>query len=312
MAIIHTTTDTTDTTPAITPGPTRGPLMAIGGAEDTAHDRVILRRFVALAGGEAARIAIVPTASSIEEAGQRYKAVFLTLGAATAEVSYIADRAAAFEPATTAPLAEATGIFLTGGNQMRLAAILGGSPVEAAIHARHAAGATVAGTSAGASILSRHMVAVGAGGNGPRQRMAQLAAGFGLIDGVIIDQHFRQRDRIGRLLSLIALNPGQLGLGIDEDTAALIDAAGLLEVLGRGTVIIVDGQRMTSDIAQQQIDRPLNVADATLHALAHGARYDLATRRPLPFPTPYDPAHAQRQAEHARLYRAVLAADDQA
>lgn len=289
----------------------RGPLLAIGGAEDKVNAQVILRRFVALAGGPAARIAIVPTASSIEGAGQRYKAIFLTLGAASAEVAYVADRAAALEVATAAPLADATGIFITGGNQMRLATILGGSPVEAAIQARHAAGAVVAGTSAGASILSRYMVAIGSTGTGPRQRMAQLAAGFGLTDGVIIDQHFRERDRIGRLLTLVALNPGQLGLGIDEDTAALIGADGMLEVLGRGTVMIIDGQRMTSDIAQQPTGRPINVTDVTLHALANGARYDLSTRRPFTLPTPYDTADAQRQAERQHLYRAVLAADDE-
>lgn len=291
--------------------PARGPLLAIGGAEDKTNAQVILRRFVALAGGAAARIAIVPTASSIEGAGQRYKALFLALGAASAEVAYVADRAAALDAATAAPLRDATGIFITGGNQMRLATILGGSPVEAAIMGRNAAGAVVAGTSAGASILSRHMIAIGAAGTGPRQRMAQLAAGFGLIDGVIIDQHFRQRDRIGRLLMLVALNPGQLGLGIDEDTAALIDADGMLEVLGRGTVMVVDGRGMTSDIASQATNRPINVTDVVLHALAEGACYDLGARRPLLPAAMLDADEARRQAEHRQIYRDLLAADDE-
>src|SRR4051794_4389776 len=301
VAVQDTTTITT---------PARGPLLAIGGAEDKVHDQVILRRFVALAGGATARIAIVPTASSIEGAGQRYKAIFLALGAASAEVAYIADRAAALDAATAAPLANTTGIFITGGNQLRLATILGGSPVEAAIHARHAAGAVIAGTSAGASILSRHMVAFGATGTGPRGRMAQLSAGFGLVDDVIIDQHFRQRDRIGRLLMLVALNPGQLGLGLDEDTAALIDANGTLEVLGHGTAMILDGRQMTSDIVQQAPGQPVNITDVTLHALADGARYDLATRRPLPLPIAHADDDARHHAERQQLYRAVLAADD--
>ena len=262
----------------------RGPVMAIGGAEDKVRERVILARFVALAGGAAARIAIVPTASSIEDAGQRYKAIFLDLGAASAEVAFLADRAAAMDDRALVPIRDATGIFMTGGNQMRLATILGGSRVEAAIHARSAAGAVVGGTSAGASILSRHMVAFGASGTGPKQRMAQLAAGFGLLDGVIIDQHFRERDRIGRLLTLVALNPGQLGLGIDEDTAAIFHPDGRMEVLGRGTVMVVDGHQMMSDIAHQPAHKALNVTDVTLHALADGARYDLGTRRPLALP----------------------------
>lgn len=288
----------------------RGMLMAIGGAEDKVHDRPILRRFVALAGGAAARIAIVPTASSIEEAGQRYKSIFLEFGAATAEVTYIPNRAAALDPRNAALLAGATGIFLGGGNQLRLAAILGGSPIAAAIVARHLAGAIIAGTSAGASILSRHMVAFGASGTGPRSQMAQLGAGFGLIDDVIIDQHFRERDRIGRLLTLVALNPGQLGLGIDEDTAALIAADGTLEVLGRGTVMVVDGQLMTSDIAQQPSRQPLNITDVTLHALASGARYDLRQRRPLALPAPSTSKDEVLQAERRQIYQAILAAAD--
>ena len=289
----------------------RGMLMAIGGAEDKGRERLILRRFVALAGGAAARIAIVPTASSIEGAGQRYKAIFLQLGAATAEVIYIPDRTAALDPRNAQALHDATGIFIGGGNQMRLAAILGGSPLAAAITARHAAGATVAGTSAGASILSRHMVAVGASGTGPRGGMAHLGVGFGLIDDVIIDQHFRQRDRIGRLLTLVALNPGQLGLGVDEDTAAIIAPDGSLEVLGRGTVTVVDGRLMTSDIAQRGPHEPVNITDVILHALAGGARFDLRRRRPLAFPPAPNGAEEILQAERRQIYRAVLAADDE-
>lgn len=284
----------------------RGPVMAIGGAEDKVRERLILARFVELAGGADAHIAIVPTASSIEDAGQRYKAIFLDLGAASAEVAVVPDRAAAMGKAAVRVLDGATGIFMGGGNQMRLATILGGSRVEEAIHARSAAGAIVGGTSAGASILSRHMVAFGASGTGPKQRMAQLAAGFGLLDEVIIDQHFRERDRIGRLLTLVALNPGQLGIGIDEDTAALFHPNGTLEVLGRGTVMIVDGQRMSSDIAQQLAHRPVNVTDVLLHALADGARYDLRSRRPLPLPAVKPPQIGKPGAAPV-----PLAADDE-
>ena len=296
-------------THATAAGAKHGPLMAIGGAEDRVKERVILRHFVGLAGGAAARIAIIPTASSIEDAGQRYKAIFLALGVASAEVAYVADRAAALDRATAAPLADTTGIFIGGGNQMRLAAILGGTPIEAAIHERHAAGAVIAGTSAGASILSRHMVAMGSSGTAPRGRMAQLAAGFGLLDTAIVDQHFRQRNRIGRLLTLVALNPAQLGLGVDEDTAAIITADGEMTVLGRGTVLVVDGQRMTSDSAAQPDGRPLNMTDVTLHTLANGARYDMRTRRPLAIPLPPLDEDPIFQAERRALYRAVMVAD---
>jgi cyanophycinase len=255
-----------------------GPIMAIGGAEDKFDDKVILSTFVQLAGGRAARIAIVPTASSIEAAGERYKAIFLGMGAATAEVIFLADRQDANADAPLEYLEPATGIFLTGGNQMRLAAIVGGTRVEEVVRRRNAAGAVVAGTSAGASVLSSHMVAFGASGPTPRQRMAQMVAGFGLVPGVIIDQHFRQRDRIGRLLLLVASNPGLLGLGIDEDTAALFDHRRTLEVIGRHSVTIVDGADVFSDVFQVKGHGDVTVSGARLHVLTPGRRFDLQTR----------------------------------
>ena len=259
--------------------PRPGSIMAIGGAEDKLDDKVILSTFVQLAGGRRARIAIVPTASSIESAGERYKALFLGLGAARAEVVYLTDRRDATEEAALEPLREATGIFLTGGNQMRLAAIVGGTPVADLVRRRNAEGAIVAGTSAGASVLSSHMVAFGASGPTPRQRMAHVGAGFGLVPDVVVDQHFRQRDRIGRLLALVAANPALLGLGVDEDTAALFDQEGALEIVGRNSVTIVDGSRMYSDVFEVKGHGNITVSGAVLHVLTAGRRFDLKTRR---------------------------------
>lgn len=257
----------------------RGPIMAIGGAEDKLDDKVILATFVQLAGGRDARIVIVPTASSIEAAGVRYKAIFLGLGASSAEVVYIADRQDANGDAPLDLLQEATGIFLTGGNQMRLSTILGGTRAAELIRRRNAEGAIVAGTSAGASILSSYMVAFGASGETPKQRMAQIVAGFSLAPDLIIDQHFRQRDRIGRLLSLVAANPGLLGVGIDEDTAVLISSDRVLEVLGRHSVTLVDGSDIYSDIHQVKGYGGVTISGATLHVLTAGRRFDLAGRR---------------------------------
>jgi len=261
------------------PAPTVGPIMAIGGAEDKLDDKVILATFIQLAGGRAARIAIVPTASSIESAGERYKALFLGLGAGQAEVVYIADRADADGDAPLELLADATGIFLTGGNQMKLNAIVNGTRASHIVRERNHAGAIIAGTSAGASILSTHMVAYGASGPVPRMRMAQMVAGFGLVPDVIVDQHFRQRDRIGRLLALVALSPSLLGLGVDEDTAALFDASGVLEVIGRNSVTIVDGAHMYSDVFRVKGHGAITVSNAILHILTPGHRFDLRTRR---------------------------------
>jgi cyanophycinase len=255
-----------------------GPVMAIGGAEDKLRDKVILRAFLALAGGERARVAIVPTASSIEHAGERYKALFYELGADEVDVVYLADRADANGDAPIGLLADATGIFLTGGNQMRLAAIVGGYRVDRMLRERNDAGAVVAGNCAGASILSSHMVAFGASGPVPRLRMAQMTAGFGLVPETIVDQHFRQRDRFGRLLALVAASPGLLGVGVDEDTAAIFDADGVLEVLGRHSVTIVDGTHLVSDVFQVKGHGGLTISNAILHVLTAGHRFDTRER----------------------------------
>jgi cyanophycinase len=257
----------------------RGPIMAIGGAEDKLDDKIILSTFSQLAGGANARVAIMPTASSIESAGERYKALFLALGVRSADVVFIADREDANDDETIEALHDATGIFLSGGNQMRLSTIVGGTKAAALVRDRNDAGAVVAGTSAGASILSSHMVAFGASGETPRQRMAQMVAGFGLVPELIIDQHFRQRDRIGRLLMFVAANPGLLGVGIDEDTAALISGNSVLEVIGRNSVTIVDGTNMYSDIFQVKAHGGITISGAQLHILTAGRRFDLKNRR---------------------------------
>ncbi len=272
------TTIETQEPPVSETGVDRGPIMAIGGAEDKLDDKVILSTFVQLAGGRDANIVIVPTASSIETAGERYKAIFLGLGAQSAEVVYIGDREDANGDAPLELLQEASGVFLTGGNQMRLSTILGGTRAAELIRRRNAEGAIIAGTSAGASILSSYMVAFGASGETPKQRMAQIVAGFSLAPELIIDQHFRQRDRIGRLLSLVAANPGLLGVGIDEDTAVLISNQ-VLEVIGRHSVTLVDGSDIFSDIHQVKGYGGVTISGAKLHILTAGRRFDLTERR---------------------------------
>lgn len=256
----------------------RGVLMPIGGAEDKFDDKVILSTFAQLAGGKQARIAIVPTASSIETAGHRYKAIFLGMGVESAEVVYIGSREDANSERVTDHIKDASGIFMTGGNQMRLSAMIGGTRFEQVVRTANEHGVIVAGTSAGASILSAHMVALGASGGTPKLRMAQMVAGFGLISNVIIDQHFRQRDRIGRLLALVASNPGLLGIGIDEDTAAIIDDQDVIEVIGRHSITIVDGSEIFSDIFQVKAYGEITVSNARLHLLTPGRRFDMKAR----------------------------------
>ncbi len=200
-----------------------GTVIVIGGAEDKVRDRVILARFAQLAGGPDARIAVIATASSFGvEAGERYKAIFTELGARDVYPLNTTTRAQANDEHAATLIGQSTGIFMTGGNQLRLSSMLGGTRLATAIMERFREGAVVAGTSAGASAVSSHMIAFGASGATPKHRMAQIAAGLGLLPGVIVDQHFQQRNRLGRLLSLIAQNPMLLGLGVDEDTAGVV------------------------------------------------------------------------------------------
>jgi cyanophycinase len=256
-----------------------GTVIVIGGAEDKVRDRVILNRFVALAGGPDAKIVVISTASSLGPlAAERYQAVFAALGCRRVRPIHATNRAEANDPAFVRPLRDATAIFLTGGNQLRLSATIGGTKLAQAIVDRHIAGAVVAGTSAGASAMSSHMIAFGASGGTPKHRMAAMAAGLGLLPSVIVDQHFQQRNRLGRLLSIIAQNPSLLGLGVDEDTAGIVTPDGILEVVGRGSVTIVDGAAAETDAWEIRGHRPLMISGVKLHALPGGYRFDLRHR----------------------------------
>ena len=225
-----------------------GTLFAIGGAEAKLRRRTVLGAFVAAAGGTDARIAVVSSASSLgAEVVEVYKTVFTALGAREVISLRPESRAQARNPDLVEPLKAAGAVFMTGGNQLKLSSLITGTPFGDAIHDAYHRGATVGGTSAGASILAEHMIAFGAGGSTPKQRMSQLSAGLGLLRGVVIDQHFEQRNRYGRLLSLVAQSPSLLGIGVDEDTAAVISDGNLLEVIGRGAVTVVDGQQLVSN-----------------------------------------------------------------
>ncbi|HEY7937447.1 MAG TPA: cyanophycinase [Candidatus Limnocylindrales bacterium] len=262
-----------------------GTVIVIGGAEDKVRDRVILSRFVTLAGGSDAVVAVISTASSMGlEAGERYKQVFGQLGVTTVRPIHAVTRQQANDEAAVRALRNATGIFLTGGNQLRLSSTLGGTRLANAIFERFQEGAVIAGTSAGASAMSSHMIAFGASGATPKLRMAQIAAGLGVLPGVIIDQHFQQRNRLGRLLSLIAQNPSLLGLGVDEDTAGIVGADHVMEVIGRGSITIIDGANSETDAWEIGGHRPLMISGVVLHSLPAGYHFDLRRRRRIATP----------------------------
>ncbi len=256
-----------------------GTVMIIGGAEDKIRDRIILNRFVALAGGEDAVIVVISTASSLgTEAGERYRQIFTELGVRTIRPLHAMTRAQANDETFAGALQDATGIYLTGGNQLRLSSTIGGTRLAEAILERFHQGAAVAGTSAGASAMSSHMIAFGASGVTPKHRMAAIAAGLGVLPGVIVDQHFQQRNRLGRLLSLIAQNPSLLGIGVDEDTAGVVGPDHVLEVIGRGSITIVDGAAAETDAWDVRGHRPVMLSGVVLHSLPAGYRFDLRRR----------------------------------
>jgi cyanophycinase len=261
-----------------------GLLIAIGGAEDKTRERVILRYFLEAAGGDDASIVVLATASEMPETGERYADLFLALRAETVEVLKIETRddAMAAGPEAHDLLEYATGLFITGGSQLKLSSILGGTAIAQTIRDRHAAGMVVAGTSAGAALLSEHMIALGESGSTPRRRLVHLAKGLGLAPDLVIDQHFRRRDRLGRLLTALSYNPAPLGVGIDEDTAAIISGNGELAVLGAGAVMVVDASQMKfTDSHAVHRGQPVAMMGVKLDFLTTGCRYDLKRRQGL-------------------------------
>lgn len=261
----------------------RGNLVIIGGHEDKEHDCTILRRVVQLAGGRAAVLLVVTTASREgEAAGQVYRDLFLRLGASEVMVTHVDSRQAAEDPGQARLAEAATGIFFTGGDQLRITATLGGTALGAAISGRYEAGVVVAGTSAGAAAMSNTMIVGGPEDDAPKKCTTAMAPGLGLLQEVVVDQHFAQRGRLGRLLSAVAQNPYVLGLGIDEDTAVLVGPEARLQVIGSQTVTVVDGAHLThSNASESRPDDPLALLGVVLHTLPVGYGFDLRQRRPL-------------------------------
>jgi len=258
---------------------TEGHVIIIGGAEDKVRERVILTRFIKLAGGADARIAVISTASSLGAlAGEMYRRVFGELGAAEVNPIHAMTRGQANDADAARMVRDSTGIFLTGGNQLRLSSTIGGTALAQQIVRRHREGAVIAGTSAGASAMSTHMVAFGASGSTPKQRMVQMAAGLGILPGVIIDQHFEARNRLGRLLAIIASNPSLLGIGVDEDTAGVVGPDRVMEVIGRRSVTILDGAASETDAWEVKAHKPVMISNVVLHSLPPGYRFDLERR----------------------------------
>lgn len=257
--------------------PRNGHLVIIGGHEDRQHDMQILSRFVELAGGIDARIVVITAASQIaDEMWHIYDDAFGALGVTRHSHLEITSRDDANDENFVRQVAEADGIFMTGGDQKRLLALIGGTALDAEMHAAlKVRGATIGGTSAGASAMSGHMLAQGRTDLLPEKGSVSLGAGLGFLHRVVVDQHFSERQRLSRLLSIVAQNPYLQGIGIDEDTALVIERGVGIEVLGEGAVTVVDGRSMSSNVAEIK-DRAIpELIDVRLHLLPAGAKYSL-------------------------------------
>jgi len=260
-------------------------VMVIGGAEDKVHGRMILSTFFNRSGGSDARIAIIPSASR-EPAiiGTRYQEIFQEMGATTIEVLDVRDRAQADDPHWQAYLDHCTGVFMTGGDQLRLCGLLVDTPLMNKVRQRAQLGeVTLAGTSAGAAVMGQHMIAGGGSGESPNRSLVDLTAGLNIIPEIIVDQHFHNRNRMARLMSAIASYPDRLGIGIDEDTCALFEPDGSFRAIGKGTVTIIDaaGVSHTNQPNAGTTD-PLSIHNLQVHILSHGDRYNYYKRTILP------------------------------
>jgi cyanophycinase len=258
----------------------RGCLIPIGGAEEKFDNPEILDKFIDICGGKNARIAIIPTASELEDTGRNYEKLFRKIGIQHAQVLQLITREDCQSDKYLDYIEKADGVFMTGGNQLRLSTTLGGTPVAQVIRRRNAAGMHVAGTSAGAAFMPEHMIAGGDEGSTPSPDMVTMAPGLGLTNSFIIDQHFRQRDRLGRLLTALAYNPFAVGIGLDEDTAAFIKPGDELEVVGSGGITIIDPTSLSySSMDRARRGQPVSLIDVKLHILIAGGRFEIESRK---------------------------------
>ncbi|MEG3870907.1 MULTISPECIES: cyanophycinase [unclassified Microcoleus] len=260
----------------------QGKLLIIGGAEDKEGDCKILREFLRCAGGTKARIAIMTAATSLPgEVGDNYIRVFERLGAEDVRVVDTQKPEDANNRDYLEAIEQATGIFFTGGEQARIISCLKDTILDAAMHKRFSEGIIIGGTSAGAAMMPDVMIIEGDSETNPRVDVVAMGPGMGFLPGVVIDQHFAQRGRLGRLVSALLLQPAVLGFGIDENTAILVHGDEL-EVIGENSVTVIDSSEQLHDNLEGLLkDEALAICGAKLHILPHGYRFNLKTHQPV-------------------------------
>ena len=254
---------------------TEGRLLIIGGAEDRVDERDILQRFMDMAGGASSRLRFITGATNEPAFTERvYGEAMQAVGARDIGFLHLTEAADSSHPALLDEINRADGVFITGGDQRRLMGKLWHTPAMQALHNGYRErGLLLAGTSAGAAALSRAMIAQGPALLVPQKDMISLDLGLNLLPQALVDQHFSQRRRLSRLLSGLALRPDLLGIGIDEDTALLVDGGRAIEVIGRSSVTLVDASGMQTNLRQAKPQERLELLGVQLHVLPTGKRY---------------------------------------
>ncbi|MEO0987370.1 MAG: cyanophycinase [Cyanobacteria bacterium J06639_14] len=261
--------------------PTQYPIMAIGGAEDKVGKCTVLSTFFDSAGGTQATIGIVPCASQEPSVvGDRYRRIFTQMGAQDVHVLDIRRPHECDESSWLGLLESCTGIFLSGGDQVRLFNFIHSSTFIRMIKERLQMGTLVlAGTSAGAAVMGEKMISGGSSGESPNRSLVDLMDGLGIIPELLVDQHFHNRNRMARLMSAIAAHPDKLGIGLDEDTCAAFKGDGIFQVIGKGTVTIIDPGELThTNYRFSDVTSPLSLHDLRVHVLNDGDQYDYKRR----------------------------------
>lgn len=259
-----------------------GNLIIIGGAEDKKGDKEILKRVSKYIDPEKEKLIIATIATQYpEQSYQNYKNVFTKLGVRNIDKLDISTRDDAFNEENIKLINSANLLFFTGGDQLRITSMIGGTPIYDAIKNLCTNGGLIAGTSAGASVMSDTMIVQGEDDESPHKCTLKMSPGLGLVNNIIIDQHFAQRGRIGRLLTAIAQNPEVLGIGIDEDTAIVVSDKGTAEVIGSGAVYFIDGSSIDySNVSEQYSEEVLSMFNVKLHVLKDGNRFNLIDKVP--------------------------------
>jgi len=261
----------------------KGRLIIIGGHEDKEGERTILKAVAQPAHRDRGHLVIVTVASNLpEELGHEYRALFKELGVGQIDVVDIRTRDEATDQKNVEKIADAKVIFFTGGDQLRITSQIGDSPLFQCMHECYRKGATIAGTSAGAAAMPETMLIAGASDKSNQISALEMAPGLAFMQGVVIDSHFAERGRMGRLLGAVVQNPRNIGLGIDEDTAIVVTGQERFAVIGSGAVYVVDGMGISySSLSEQHAKGIVSIDDVKLHVLGQDDQYDLRARRPL-------------------------------